>query len=70
MALKNYTTKVSAGRSIQEIQEMLQKVGATGILTEYEKDTGKISGMSFQISFNETTKKFNNKIKVEKKGLG
>lgn len=49
MALKNYTTKVPANRSIMEIQEMLQKHGATGVLTEYEKDTGRIAAISFQI---------------------
>ena len=52
MALKNYTTKVPANRSISEIQEMLQKCGALGVLIEYEKDTGKIAGLSFQIEFN------------------
>lgn len=37
MALKNYTTKVSAKQSIAEIQDMLQKHGAIGVLTEYEQ---------------------------------
>jgi hypothetical protein len=50
MALKNYTTKVPANRSIMEIQEMLQIHGATGVLTEYEKDTGRIASLSFRIS--------------------
>lgn len=51
MALKNYTTKVPANRSVQEIQEMLIKAGASGVLMEYEKGTGRIAGLSFQISF-------------------
>jgi len=51
MALKNYTTKVPANRSVQEIQDMLQKAGANGILLEYEKGTGRIAGLSFQIEF-------------------
>ena len=51
MALKNYTTKVPANRSVQEIQEMLQKVGASGIMMEYEKGTGRIAGLSFLIEF-------------------
>lgn len=49
MALKNYTTKVSALRSISEIQEMLQKHGAIGVLTEFEQGTGKIEAISFRI---------------------
>jgi hypothetical protein len=51
MALKNYTTKVPANRSVQEIQDMLQKAGAIGVLLEYEKGTGRIEGLSFQIEF-------------------
>jgi hypothetical protein len=50
VALKNYTTKVPANRSIMEIQEMLQKHGAAGVLTEYEKDTGRIAAISFRIN--------------------
>lgn len=49
MALKNYTTKVHANRSVQEIQEMLIKAGASGVLMEYEQGTGRIAGISFQI---------------------
>lgn len=37
MALKNYTTKVPANRSIEEIQTALVKYGASGVLYEYEK---------------------------------
>lgn len=51
MPLKNYTTKVPANRSIQEIQEMLQKGGATGVLLEYEKGTGRIENLSFKMDF-------------------
>lgn len=51
MALKNYTTKVPANRSVQEIQEMLQKGGATGILLEYEKGTGRIESLAFKMDF-------------------
>lgn len=49
MALKNYTTKVPAVRSMAEIQEMLQKAGAIGVLLEYDQGTGRIAGLSFQI---------------------
>lgn len=51
MPLKNYTTKVPANRSVQEIQDMLQKHGAIGVLTEFEKDTGRIASLSFKIDF-------------------
>jgi hypothetical protein len=51
MALKNYTTKVPASRSVQEIQEMLIKAGASGVSMEYEQGTGRIAGLYFQISF-------------------
>lgn len=52
MALKNYTTKVPVNRTIQEIQEMLQKGGATGIFMEYEKGTGRIDALTFRMDFN------------------
>lgn len=49
MPLKNYTTKVPANRSVQEIQVMLQKHGAIGVLMEYEKETGRIASLAFKI---------------------
>lgn len=51
MPLKNYTTQVPANRSVQEIQEMLQKHGASGVLLEYEQGTGRIRALSFKIEF-------------------
>ena len=47
MPIKNYTTKVPADRSIQEIQNALVKNGAVGVLYEYEKGTGRISALKF-----------------------
>lgn len=47
MPIKNYTTKVPADRSIQEIQNALVKNGAIGVLYEYEKGTGRISALKF-----------------------
>ena len=47
MPIKNYTTKVPADRSIQEIQNALIKNGAVGVLYEYEKGTGRISALKF-----------------------
>ena len=49
MPIKNYTTKVPANRSIQEIQDALVKNGATGFLLEYEKGTGRIKALKFII---------------------
>lgn len=49
MPIKNYTTKVPADRSIQEIQTSLVKHGATGMLYEYEKGTGKIEALRFRL---------------------
>lgn len=46
-AIKNYTTKVPAHRSIQEIQESLVSHGATGMLYEYEQGTGRIHALKF-----------------------
>ncbi len=51
MPLKNYTTRVPANRSVQEIQEMLQAHGASGVLLDYEKGTGRIASVSFKIDF-------------------
>jgi hypothetical protein len=53
MAIKNYTTKVSTNRSIQEIQDALIKHGAIGFLLEYEKDTGRIQACKFLLQLNE-----------------
>jgi hypothetical protein len=47
MAIKNYTTKVPASRSIEEIQQALVKHGATGIMYQYEQGTGKIEALKF-----------------------
>lgn len=50
MAIKNYTTKVPASRSIQEIQDSLVKHGATGIFMEYEQGTGRIHMLKFVLT--------------------
>jgi hypothetical protein len=47
MAIKNYTTKVPANRSIAEIQDSLVKHGAIGFQIIYEKGTGKILKLDF-----------------------
>lgn len=57
MPIKNYTTQVPADRSIHEIQTALVGHGATGVLYEYEKGTGRIESLKF-------------KLEVEGKALG
>lgn len=57
--LKNYTTQVPANRSIAEIQDMLQRGGATGILLEYEKGgTGRIKELCFKMELEGNTLMF------------
>lgn len=51
-AIKNYTTKVPASRSIDEIQVSLVQHGAAGILYEYEKDMGRIAALKFLLPIN------------------
>ncbi len=49
MPIKNYTTRVPASRSVQEIQDALVKHGATGMLFNYEKGTGRIEALVFRL---------------------
>lgn len=53
MPIKNYTTKVPADRSVKEIQDSLAAHGATGVLMEYEKGTGRIKALKFVLILNE-----------------
>lgn len=51
MPLKNYTTKCPALQSIGEIQAMLTKRGATGILFEYDPaGSGRLEALCFRIN--------------------
>jgi hypothetical protein len=52
MPLLNYTTSVSADRSIQAIQKMLAKAGASAILMDYDQ-SGNIVALSFRLKLNE-----------------
>jgi len=47
MPLLNYTTKVPAERTAQEIQAKLGKAGATAVMMQY--DQGVITGLAFRI---------------------
>lgn len=53
MGLKCYTTDVPADRSVAEIQKMLSSRGASGILLEYEKGTGRIERVAFRMRMGE-----------------
>lgn len=48
MPLLNYTTSIDAYKTIAEIQQLLAKVGASAILTEFD-DTGTIVALSFKM---------------------
>lgn len=47
--LKNYTTKVPASRSINQVQEALAETGASAIMMDLDPATGKVSGLMFAI---------------------
>lgn len=49
--LLNYTTNISAEKTISEIQKILAKSGANAILTEYD-DQGAIVALSFKVLVN------------------
>lgn len=51
MPLLNYTTKIDADKTIQEIQRSLSKVGAMKIMTDYQE--GVISALSFALKLND-----------------
>lgn len=48
MNLKNYTTQVSADRSIMEIERLLVQFGATNIMKNYQGD-GRIMSLVFKL---------------------
>jgi len=51
MPLLNYTTSISADKTINEIQKCLAKNGARAIINEYDNQ-GYIIGLSFAIELN------------------
>lgn len=52
MALLNYTTKIDADKTAGEISSILRGIGASAVLTEYDKDLGIVSAISFKIELN------------------
>lgn len=57
MPLLNYTTKVPAVRSIQEIQKALVKGGATTLTQDFD-DNGDVVAVAFRITLNGQTISF------------
>ena len=53
MALLNYTTKVDPDKTAAEIAKCLSMHGAQAVLTEYDKERGIVSALSFQIAIGE-----------------
>lgn len=51
MAIKNYTTKVPANRSIEEIQSSLVSHGAVGCMYEYDSEA-RIKALRFMLELN------------------
>lgn len=66
MAIKNYTTKVAAARSIEEIQHALVKNGATGILYEYEPGKHTVKSLRFILSINNNSVVFSLPVEWQK----
>lgn len=53
MAILNYTTKIDADKTAQEIAKELSTHGAKAVLTEYDEKTKLVSAISFRIKFGE-----------------
>lgn len=49
MALLNYTTEIDCDKSAAEISKCLATHGASAIMTEYDKESGLVSALSFKI---------------------
>lgn len=52
MGLLNYTTKIDADKTAQEIAKILSMHGAKAVLTEYDEKEGLVKAISFQINLN------------------
>lgn len=64
MALLNYTTTITADKSVAEIQRILSRAGAKAILTEFDGD-GEIAALSFQVAIEGATRGFTLPANVE-----
>ncbi len=53
MGLLNYTTKIDADKTAAEIARCLSMHGASAVLTEYDKERGTVTAISFKITLND-----------------
>lgn len=58
MGLLNYTTKIDADKTAQEIARCLSRHGAQAVLTEYDPKNSYVSAISFRIKIGEQTTAF------------
>lgn len=58
MGLLNYTTKIDADKTAQEIARCLSSHGAQAVLTEYDPENSYVSAISFRIKFGEQVMAF------------
>jgi hypothetical protein len=63
--IKNYTTDIAVERTIAEIQQMLARNGARGIVLEYD-DGGTIKDIFFKIMLNKKELSFRLPAKAER----
>lgn len=52
MPIKDYTTNIDPNKTASEIARCLSMHGATAVLTEYNKEQGCVSALSFRIPLN------------------
>lgn len=52
MPLLNYTTAIDPDKTASEIARILSKHGAKAVLTEYDKEEGYVSALSFKVEVN------------------
>lgn len=65
MVVKNYTTSISAEKTIMEIEQLLSKFGARAIMKEYD-GAGNVNSLSFYVMFENQKIPFKMPIKPEK----
>lgn len=53
MALLNYTTKIDPDKTAAEISKILSMHGASAVMTEYDKEDGSVTALSFKVQSGE-----------------
>lgn len=67
--LKNFTTTIPAERSIGEIQSILVQFGADSILTDIDRATRRVIGLSFIFRLGDTPVSFRLQPVAEENGI-